>query len=92
MVNNNQVLCVQSVLMYAVKLNKQRRVSAATIHYLDAWRQVAEVMFSVAPSETLPFDLRFPLLLGLIHELLSKVNFSEIHKIGCTFHIQIYML
>lgn len=64
---------IQSVLRYAVKLNKQRRVSTATIHYLDAWRQVVEVMFSVVPSDTLPFDLRFPLLLGLIHELLSKV-------------------
>lgn len=64
---------LQNVLAYAVKHNRQRRKASATVQYLDAWRQTAEVMFAVAPIECLPFEMRFILLLELISELLTKV-------------------
>lgn len=66
---------LQGVLAFAVRQNKQRFLAYATVQYLDAWRQVTEVLFSVAPSDSLPFPLRFSLLLQIIFELLTKVWF-----------------
>ncbi|XP_054275578.1 nuclear pore complex protein Nup205-like [Macrosteles quadrilineatus] len=64
---------IQNVLAHAVRQNQQHHLASATVQYLDAWRQVTEVLFSVAPTESLPFPLRFSLLLQTIFELLTKV-------------------
>lgn len=64
---------IQNVLAYCVKHNRQQLMASAKVQYLDAWRQVAEVLFSVAPNDSLPFSLRFSLLLHIIFELLTKV-------------------
>lgn len=76
----NDLFCVQSVLAYAVRQNKQSHLASATVQYLDAWRQVTEVLFSVAPYDSLPFPLRFSLQLQIIFELLTKVGYTVKQK------------
>ncbi|XP_075229968.1 nuclear pore complex protein Nup205 isoform X2 [Lycorma delicatula] len=69
---------IQLILKYALKQNLQRNMAASTTHFLDAWRQVTEVMFAVALSDSLQFETRFCLLLEILHELLNKVLANNI--------------
>jgi hypothetical protein len=59
--------------MYALKHNAHRSRAGSTVCYMDAWRQVCEVLFAVTPPEVLPFELRKQLLLETVHLLLRKV-------------------
>lgn len=59
--------------MYALKHNVHRSHMGSTVRYMDAWRQVCEVLFAVTPPEVLPFELRKQLLLETVHLLLRKV-------------------
>jgi hypothetical protein len=63
----------QAILMYALKHNVHRSRVGSTVRYMDAWRQVCEVLFAVTPPEVLPFELRKQLLLETVHLLLRKV-------------------
>jgi nuclear pore complex protein Nup205 len=63
----------QAVLLYALKHNAHRMRVGSTVRYMDAWRQVSEVLFAVTPPEILPFELRKQLLLETVRLLLRKV-------------------
>jgi hypothetical protein len=60
--------------MYALKHNAHRSHVGSTVRYMDAWRQVAEVLFAVTPPEVLPFELCKQLLLETVRLLLRKVS------------------
>ncbi|XP_021914767.1 nuclear pore complex protein Nup205 isoform X2 [Zootermopsis nevadensis] len=68
---------IQAVLMYALKHNVHRSHVGSTVCYMDAWRQVSEVLFAVTPPEVLPFELRKQLLLETVHLLLRKVLLQD---------------
>ncbi|XP_046996965.1 nuclear pore complex protein Nup205 [Schistocerca americana] len=68
---------IQEVLKYAIRINKQRQRSSATVHYVDAWRQVIEVMFITAPLDVLPYETRQDVLLDAVQLLLWKVTSSQ---------------
>jgi nuclear pore complex protein Nup205 len=63
---------IQAVLLYALKHNAHRTRVGSTVRYMDAWRQVSEVLFAVTPPEILPFELRKQLLLETVRLLLRK--------------------
>lgn len=68
---------IQAILMYALKHNVHRSRVGSTVRYMDAWRQVCEVLFAVTPPEVLPFELRKQLLLETVHLLLRKVLLQD---------------
>ncbi|KAJ4431675.1 hypothetical protein ANN_20275, partial [Periplaneta americana] len=68
---------IQTVLLYALKHNSHRSRMGSTVRYLDAWRQVTEVLFAVTPTEVLPFELRKQLLLETVRLILRKVLLQD---------------
>ncbi|RZF40837.1 hypothetical protein LSTR_LSTR003347 [Laodelphax striatellus] len=69
---------IQLVLKHALKQNNQRSIASSTTHFLDAWRQVTEVMFAVALPDSLPFESQFCLLIEILNELLTKVQANNV--------------
>lgn len=63
----------ESVLQYAVKINLQKNVCTSNIQFLDAWGQVTEILFCVAPVAALSYDVKQALILEILQVLLIKV-------------------
>uniref|UniRef100_A0A1B0A9W8 Nuclear pore complex protein Nup205 n=1 Tax=Glossina pallidipes TaxID=7398 RepID=A0A1B0A9W8_GLOPL len=69
---------IESVLLYAVKVNEQRRKHFATIKFIEAWSQVTEVLFSCAPNSCLPKAIKQELIKEILQKILSKVTLNHI--------------
>lgn len=57
-----------------MKVNEYKTMIGAETQYFDAWRKLCNVYFIVAPSNIVPFQLRFSLLMELIRSLLQMVS------------------
>ncbi|XP_067003269.1 nuclear pore complex protein Nup205 [Anabrus simplex] len=68
---------IENILKYAIRLNQHRATCNATVRYMDGWRQVTEIMFSVTPREVLPYDPRQLLLLDTLQLVLTKIQSEE---------------
>lgn len=64
---------IKEVCEYALTKNKLKTKATATLHLMEAWRQVTEVIFAVTPNETLQNDYRQELIIDTLHILLYKV-------------------
>lgn len=64
---------ITDVCEYALTKNKLRTKATATLHLMEAWRQVTEIIFAVTPNETLQNDYRQELIIDTLHILLYKV-------------------
>ncbi|KAK7872950.1 hypothetical protein R5R35_004260 [Gryllus longicercus] len=64
---------IEKVLKFTIQQNSQRARCHATVCYMDAWRQVTEILFCVCPRRVLPEDVRLGLLVDCLHVLLKKV-------------------
>lgn len=64
---------IDSVLKYAVELNAQKNRCASTIRFMEAWNQVNEILFVVAPVFALNYEDRGGLIIEILQALLNKV-------------------
>lgn len=72
----NQILVeMEHVLDYGLALNAQKNASSATVRFLEAWGQVTEILFSVAPQFVMSNDMKQTLILEILQALLNKVSF-----------------
>ena len=65
---------VDAILRYALQLNAVLIETEARKSYLDAWRQITEVIFCCTPTEILSNATRQQILLELLQTLLNKVH------------------
>lgn len=68
----------EAVLKYALAINVQRNICSATVKFLEAWGQVTEILFSVAPAFAIVHDVRQGLIIEILQSLLNKVVSVEI--------------
>lgn len=78
-------------MAFATKLNGYKTVMGAEIQYFDAWRKLCNIFFIVAPSNIVPFQLRFSLFMELIKSLLHlvSVEFVDSESTKCNFFTRI---
>ncbi|KAI9590013.1 nuclear pore complex protein Nup205 [Glossina fuscipes] len=69
---------IESVLLYAVKVNEQRRKHFATIKFVEAWSQVTEVLFNCAPNSCLPPAIKQELIMEILQKILNKVTLNQL--------------
>lgn len=70
----NQIMQeMEQVLEYGLALNNQRHATNATVRFLEAWGQVTEILFCVAPVFVLTNDVKQTLILEIMQALLNKV-------------------
>ncbi|CAG2060262.1 unnamed protein product, partial [Timema podura] len=86
----------EKILTYALKYNNHRSYTTSTVEYMDAWRQVMEVLCAVTPPDIFPVDPRMILLLEIIHVLLKKVvtvdNVAAELAVKCSGMVMIMMV
>lgn len=63
----------EAVLRYALALNVQKSLYSSTIRFLEAWGQVTEIAFSVAPSFAISTETKQALIIEILQALLNKV-------------------
>uniref|UniRef100_A0A1B0FYB5 Uncharacterized protein n=1 Tax=Phlebotomus papatasi TaxID=29031 RepID=A0A1B0FYB5_PHLPP len=69
---------IESILLYALQINSHKKAAASTARFLEAWGQVTEILFSVAPSMALSVDAKQSLILDILQIVLKKVIHVEI--------------
>uniref|UniRef100_A0A1A9WFW1 Nuclear pore complex protein Nup205 n=1 Tax=Glossina brevipalpis TaxID=37001 RepID=A0A1A9WFW1_9MUSC len=69
---------IESVLLYAVKVNEQRRKHFANIKFIEAWSQVTEVLFHCAPSSCLSPAIKQELIMEILQKILYKVTLNQL--------------
>lgn len=65
---------IEQVLKYAVELNGQKNRCASTVRFMEAWSQVTEILFAVAPIFALCYEDRGGFIIEILQALLSKVK------------------
>lgn len=68
---------IQKVLTYAIKVNSVRQYAAATIRFIDAWRQLTQVIFVTLPADVMSIEEQQILLIELLETLLNKMLSCE---------------
>ncbi|XP_017477282.1 PREDICTED: nuclear pore complex protein Nup205-like [Rhagoletis zephyria] len=63
---------IESILMYALKINEMRNKNRGTIKLVDAWAQVTEILFIQVFESTLPYSIKQELLFEILQKLLNK--------------------
>lgn len=69
---------IDSVLKYAVDLNSQKNRCASTVRFMEAWSQVTEILFAVAPVFALCYEDRGGFIIEILQALLNKVTIKTI--------------
>ncbi|GAB0093387.1 Nuclear pore complex protein Nup205 [Sergentomyia squamirostris] len=69
---------IESILLYALEINNHKKTAASTARFLEAWGQVTETLFSVAPTLALSVETKQSLILDILQILLKKVVNAEI--------------
>lgn len=65
---------IDLVLKYAVELNAQKNRCASTVRFMEAWSQVTEILFVVAPIFALCYEDRGGFIIEILQALLNKVR------------------
>lgn len=68
---------IQKVLTYAIKVNNVRQYEAATIRFMDAWRQLVQVIFVTLPADVMTLEEQQILIVELLETLLNKMLGSQ---------------
>lgn len=68
---------IKEVCEYALNKNKQKTKANATLHLMEAWRQVTEIVIAVTSNEILQNDYKQELIIDTLHILLYKVIAAE---------------
>lgn len=63
----------ETILKYAIQLNLLKNISSSTVRFLEAWGQVTEVLFTVAPVFAISYEVRGGLIIEILQALLKKV-------------------
>lgn len=69
---------IDSVLMYAVELNAQKSRAASTVRFMEAWSQVTEILFTVAPVFALNYEDRGGYIIEILQALLNKIVNTDV--------------
>ncbi len=64
---------IEAMMKYALSVNEQRNLSAASSNFLEAWGMVIETLFIVAPAFILSYEVQRGLILEILQVLLSKI-------------------
>lgn len=64
---------IESMMKYAINVNEQKNLSAASTNFLEAWGMVIETLFIVAPAFILSYEVQRGLILEILQVLLSKI-------------------
>lgn len=64
---------IESMVQYALNVNEQKNLSAASSNFLEAWGMVIETLFIVAPAFILSYEVQRGLILEILQVLLSKI-------------------
>lgn len=64
---------IESMMKYALSVNEQKNLSAASSNFLEAWGMVIETLFIVAPAFILSYEVQRGLILEILQVLLSKI-------------------
>ncbi|XP_076058270.1 nuclear pore complex protein Nup205 isoform X2 [Oratosquilla oratoria] len=68
---------VQTVVSYAMAINRSRSLLAAHKHFLEAWKQLVEVVVAVCPPEIVEAATHHTFLHTLTLELIKRVHDDE---------------
>lgn len=68
---------IEEVLKYALQLNNQKNSCRASVKFLEAWGQVTEILFSVAPLTAIAVDVKQGLIIEILQALLNKVFYNK---------------
>lgn len=69
---------IQKVLMHALNINQSRLSSSSMIRYVDAWRQLVQIIAIFTPYEVVNAEDQQTILIVLIETLLNKVSNSNL--------------
>lgn len=64
---------IESMMKYALSVNEQKNLSAASSNFLEAWGMVIETLFIVAPAFILSYEVQRGLILEILQVFLSKI-------------------
>ncbi|XP_044732734.1 nuclear pore complex protein Nup205 [Chrysoperla carnea] len=62
----------EKVLMYAIKYNNTRNEVAASVRFMESWKQIVEILFITVPTDVLNLHSRQTFLVQMLHSLLCK--------------------
>ncbi|XP_037026300.1 nuclear pore complex protein Nup205 [Bradysia coprophila] len=64
---------IEAMMKYALSVNEQKNLSAASSNFLEAWGMVIETLFIVAPAFILSYEVQRGLILEILQVLLNKI-------------------
>lgn len=64
---------IESMMKYALSVNEQKNLSAASVNFLEAWGMVIETLFIVAPIFAISYEVKQGLILEILQVLLKKI-------------------
>lgn len=70
---------IQKVLAYAIHVNNVRKHEASAIRFMDAWRQLVQVIFVTLPDDIMTLEEQQILLIEFIETLLDKMLSCPAH-------------
>lgn len=70
---------IQKVLAYAIHVNNVRKHEASIIKFMDAWRQLVQIIFLTLPDDLMTLEEQQILLVEFIQIILDKVMESPTH-------------
>lgn len=65
---------IDSLLKFGLEANDHKNKSFATIKFMEAWGEVTEILFGVAPRNALIIEVKQELILEVLQCMLSKVS------------------
>lgn len=64
---------IEDLLKFGLNANEQKNTNFATIQFMEAWGEVTEILFGVAPRNALPVEVKQELILEVLQVILNKV-------------------
>lgn len=65
---------IDNLLKFSLKANEQKYKNFATIKFMKAWGEITEMLFGIAPYNSLVVEVKQELILELLQVILSKVS------------------
>lgn len=72
---------IESIMMFALEVNQQKRICSANVKYLDAWSQVTEIIFSIQPQLFFSSDVKQGLILEILQAILKRAVPAQVSQI-----------
>lgn len=71
---------IDNLLKFGLNANEQKRMNFATIKFMEAWGEVTEILFGVAPRKALLIEVKQELILEILQFILNKVSKTNYFK------------